>query len=168
MIISITATALYTQKGQSARGINKERRNPHDVKMHLLMAYTINLLMRWFVSSKSDRLLSSKRQRAIAIKISDKIASTPNGSTEEIYIKKSKGPLRVNFQMEGLTETSFSRANSLLIKLQRRWIQYCSWGRHYSQVCNSFCMEDSWDRYQSKISDWVHPFQSLEQRNQFH
>jgi hypothetical protein len=86
--------------------------------MHLLMANTINLLMRWFVSSKSDRLLSSKRQRAIAIKISDKIASTPNGRTEEICVKKSKGPLRVDFQMEELTETSLSRENSLLIKLQ--------------------------------------------------
>lgn len=74
--------------------------------------------MRRFVSSKSDRLLSSKRQRAIAIKISDKIASTPNGSTEEICVKKSKRPLRVDFLMEGLTETSLSRANSLLIKLQ--------------------------------------------------
>ena len=54
----------------------------HDVRIHLLMANIISLLMMLFVSLNDDRLLSRSTHRATAIKISDRIANVPNGTTQ--------------------------------------------------------------------------------------
>jgi len=51
-----------------------------DVRIQRLMANTMSLFMRLFVSSNEDRLLSRSTQRAIAITISDKTAVIPNGT----------------------------------------------------------------------------------------
>ena len=71
--------------------------------------------------------------------------------------------------MEGLTETSLSRANSLLIKLQEDESSIIA---REDGLTHKYPTVSAWKTREtgikSKISDCFHPFQSLEQQIQFH
>jgi len=60
------------------------------------MANTMSLFMISFVSLNADRLRQRSTQRATAIKMSDKTADIPNGTTAINCIKKFKGFTCVN------------------------------------------------------------------------